>query len=468
MTRDEEQIVTRILNVLPPNSFELLTFFSLFSVRFSDAVETAAVTCDNAPTLLLNRAFVEEHCRTDEHLMMLVMHELYHVILGHTSLFRRSTPIRNVVFDAVINAILCSLFPEKAFTSFFTDYYPSDKMPFALLRPRGAGTPPDAEPALRLLYDEAGTGTYYDVFCALSKMMLVVKVEEGGDMPLPGGGGKSDGKNGEDDQGNDPVLLGSHGGDGDDFPPDMKELIDKIIAKWPAPDRPLAGRDQGSGPESRDFGVDSPDRALARAMRRLMFRASLEGMREVRRRNVRETPQESATFLPTWMDRSHEAREMALGEALIWRTMSPARRTQSRDRRMTYVYLDVSGSLREFVPVLAGAIHPFFRQGLCAVHVFSTIVAETTVPDLARGRFKTTFGTDIRCVFRHVLSLPRAKRPKSIVVVTDGFTGSPSPDDAAKFRASGMKMFVGLVGDGDAHAERDLAPFAASFDRLTV
>ena len=96
-------------------------------------------------------------------LFMLVMHELYHVILGHTRLFPRSTEVRNLVFDAVINALLCSLFPQPAFTSFFTDYYPSDKMPFALLRPKGKGTPPVAENALNLLYGDTNVGTYYDV-----------------------------------------------------------------------------------------------------------------------------------------------------------------------------------------------------------------------------------------------------------------------------------------------------------------
>ena len=113
---DEEQIVTRMLNVLPPRSFELLTFFSLFRVRFSDEVETACVTCSTAPELLLNKKFIEEHSRTDEHLLMLVMHELYHVILGHTRLFPRPDKISNIVFDAVINAVLCSLFPDPAKT----------------------------------------------------------------------------------------------------------------------------------------------------------------------------------------------------------------------------------------------------------------------------------------------------------------------------------------------------------------
>ena len=38
---DEEKIVARILDVIPPRSFELMTFLSLFRVRYSDKTETA-------------------------------------------------------------------------------------------------------------------------------------------------------------------------------------------------------------------------------------------------------------------------------------------------------------------------------------------------------------------------------------------------------------------------------------------
>ena len=163
----EEKIVTRILDVIPPGSFELTTFLSLFRVRFSEKTRTACVTCGDSPELLLNKEFIETYCQTDEHLFMLVMHELYHVILGHTTLFPRATEVRNLVFDAVINAILCSLFPKPEFNSFFTDYYPSDEMPFALLRPKGERTPREAETALNLLYGGSDTGTYHDVYEAL-------------------------------------------------------------------------------------------------------------------------------------------------------------------------------------------------------------------------------------------------------------------------------------------------------------
>ncbi len=475
---DEEQIVTRMLNVLPPRSFELLTFFSLFRVRFSDQVETACVTCSTAPELLLNRKFVEEHCRTDEHLLMLVMHELYHVILGHTRLFPRSNTISNIVFDAVINAILCSLFPDPAFTSFFTDYYPSDRMPLALLRPRGEGTPSKAEAPLRLLYDEHGTGTYHDVFLALMKNAILLipgdSLGGGGGEGESGSSGNTPDKNdnpgsaGNGEEGDEPVLLGSHGGDNGEMSPEMKELLHEIISKWPSPDRKLAGRDLGAEAKERNFGVAAePDTKLRLGICRLMRKAAIQGPVERRRRAVRERMSETSTFLPVWTDRSHEAREVVLGDALIYRADVAWRRPVNRDRRKTFVYLDVSGSVADEVPRLARALGPFLRKGLCSVHVFSTVVKEATVRDLAAGKFTSTGGTCINCVLKHALSLPRVKRPRSIIVITDGETGRPAHKLAADFQRARMKMFVGLVGTSP-HKGGDLSSLAESLDRLTV
>src|SRR3546814_2269635 len=65
---------------------------------------------------------------------MLVMHELHHVLLGHTTLFPRVTRIQNFVFDAVINGIVCRMFPEKDHTAFFTDYYDAGEIGRAHVR----------------------------------------------------------------------------------------------------------------------------------------------------------------------------------------------------------------------------------------------------------------------------------------------------------------------------------------------
>ncbi len=456
---DEDRIIARILDVIPPRPFELMTFLSLVRVRFSDKTKTACVTCGKSPELLLNKDFIDEHCKTDEHLFMLVMHELYHVILGHTRLFPRATKVRNIVFDAVINALLCSLFPKPEFISFFTDYYPSCKMPFALLRPKGEGTPPKARKALNLLYDTSGTGTYHDVYEALLASGCVKEIE----LYIP------DGNGGEHIPGGRPILLGSHGDEDGEMSAEVKDMIQKIISKWPSPDRPLRGRDLGASKRERNFDAESdPDLALQRGIRLLMHHAAMPGPHEVRCRAMRERRCETASFLPNWRDRSHAAREASLGDALIYRAVTQVRRPSSRDNRRAFVYFDVSGSVADEVPSVSQALMPYCRRGQCTIHVFSTVVHRASARDLAERKFVSTRGTDIDCVLRHVLDLPVRKRPRTVVVITDGYTGCPDATLAAKFRAAGMRLFVGLVkADPQYNPESNLSSIAEKFIKLS-
>ena len=371
------------------------------------------------------------------------------------------------MFDAVINAILCSLFPQPEFTSFFTDYYPSDRMPFALLRPKGDGTPPAAESALNLLYGGSDTGTYHDVYEALLESGCVKEIT----VLLDGGRGATalpgDGR-ARTPCAPHPLLLGSHGGEDEEISPEMKDLIHKIISKWPSPDRPLQGQDLGAEERERKFGaeVDPADR-LRLGIRRLMRRAAMPGKNEVRRRSVREMTCDTTTFLPDWRDRSHEAREVAFGDALIYRTAASVRRPSIRDNRQAFVYFDVSGSVADEVPSVAHTLLPYCRVGLCTVHVFSTVVRPASASDLAARKFSSTGGTDINCVLRHVLDLPPGKRPRAAVVITDGFTGKPHTALAERFRAAGMRLFVGLVKSNAAcNQESDLSSLAENFVKL--
>ncbi|MBK6407039.1 MAG: hypothetical protein IPF66_19690 [Holophagales bacterium] len=107
-----ETLALRLLNALPAGAYEVTALLGLLRIEESRDVPTAAVTCERRPVLKLNPDFLGEHCASDEHLFMLVMHELHHVLLGHTRLFPRATPLHNVAFDAVINALLCTRFPQ--------------------------------------------------------------------------------------------------------------------------------------------------------------------------------------------------------------------------------------------------------------------------------------------------------------------------------------------------------------------
>ena len=106
-TPEAAAIRERIFNVLPAASYQMEKLFGLFDIEFSDVTETACVECRTTPRLLLNKGFLDEYCRDDGDLFLLILHELYHVILGHTRLFPRVAPIDNIVFDAVINSMLC-------------------------------------------------------------------------------------------------------------------------------------------------------------------------------------------------------------------------------------------------------------------------------------------------------------------------------------------------------------------------
>lgn len=448
---DEEKIIGRILDVIPPHSFELTTFLTLFRVRLSDRVETACVTCGSAPELLLNKAFIETHCRTNEHLYMLIMHELYHVILGHTTLFPRATPVQNIVFDAVINALLCSLFPEPEYTSFFTDYYPSDEMPYALLRPKGEGTPCEAEYALGLLYHGEDSGTYLDVYEALMASGYIqacaVRLETTDEKP---------------------VLLGNHGEEKEIYGSEMKALIHEIISKWPSPDRPLQGCDIGASARERRYdGNDDVPSVLRCGIRKLMRYAALPGAKEVHCSARQARFIETETFMPDWRDRAHEARASVLGDALVYRTYMNITRPSRFSHKRTFVYFDVSGSMTDEVPRVAKALWTYDRRGLCDVHVFSTQVYSASVHDLMNKKLISTGGTDIDCVLQHVMDIPNKSRPNAVVIITDGFTGYPNPTLAARFRETKIRLYVGLVKSNSPYdSKKDLASLAKQFIQL--
>ncbi len=105
--------------------------------------------------MLVNPEFVAAHCRSDEHLSMLVLHELYHVLLGHTRLYPRVTSAQNWAFDCIINAQLCRLFPQPRFTSFFAQFVAGDGGPGDLLAPPRGWHPDFGAASLKSLRERA-------------------------------------------------------------------------------------------------------------------------------------------------------------------------------------------------------------------------------------------------------------------------------------------------------------------------
>lgn len=114
------------------------------------------------------------------------------------------------------------------------------------------------------------------------------------------------------------------------------------------------------------------------------------------------------------------------------------------------------------LPWLVGALAPLRRRGAIRLSVFSTVVDEVKNARLGPAVLANTGGTDIDCVYRHVLGLPRPRTPRRVVVLTDGYTGAPETKLLVGWETRGIQLFVGLVASG----WNTLRPHAAHIERL--
>ncbi|MGQ9663531.1 MAG: hypothetical protein ACUVWX_14555 [Kiritimatiellia bacterium] len=331
-------LVDRLLDAFPVGHYGLVALLRIVELEETTAVETAAVECTLNPRLRINPDFVAVHANTAEKLIMLIMHELHHILLGHTVLFKSPAPIDNLVFDAVINATLCRMFPEPAFTSFLSDFYSAENFPGCLLRPpdgwteNGYGkTPPALEasarrPALeahRALYSPRGA-YYEEVYKAF---------QEGG---LDGGGLSWSEM---------PVLLGSHR---EAVPQDYKAAVPVILPyarNW---------HDRYSKAGGRSWSDVITD-AESRISRRPQNRKILARLIRMVARHDGNSPTKSQTQAPVAgysVVPSHCRRTVVLQALHVPQVLYEFRVTGTtrEQKERVHVYADVSGSMFGMIP----------------------------------------------------------------------------------------------------------------------
>ena len=395
----------RILDAFPAGQYGLAALLRLVDIVETKEVPTAAVEIALQPKMRINPDFVADHAETSEKLLMLVMHELHHVLLGHTKLFKRVTEADNIVFDAVINALLCHMFPQQEYISFFTGNNSDEQFPGCLLRPP-AGWVPAAKlvklpPGLRdasertkwayiALYSETGAD-YYDLFEALRT-------------ELHAAAGKV-------------FLVGNHEGTAVDTEgcPGLFETVREIVERWPQPSNPIAGR---SLADALDAERLKPKRLPRnRELLRGLIRC-VAGVGSVAGGARGWKDFESCT--PVFAFDRKSVVLTALGRPpLLYRQTTKHRGRDGLDP--VHVYVDVSGSIGDLKGALYGAVLDCRTMVNPRVHLFSTKMSDVTLQQLREGACKTTGGTDIGCIAAHI----EKHGVKRAVVLTDGFVGLP-------------------------------------------
>jgi len=412
MTNPNRTLAERILDCFPSGTYALHALLQLLEISESRTIETAAVECRIQPGLLINPDFVATWAETPEKLLMLVMHELHHVLLGHTRLFSCVTKVDNLVFDAVINALLCRMFPGKAYTSFFTDFYDTSQFPACLLRPP-SGWSPNSYPAPphalrgrkmkalaevhRSLYSEKGA-TYHDIFEAL-RYSLSVEMVAG------------------------VLLLGDHAERGSQFgqldarSPLLFDVVRRIVERWPQPPDPIRGRSLAEILKQEHVQVlrEPSNAAILRSLLRRVVSVGRVG------RGAPVPGKKTRTIntpLPTFDRRSVVLNALGVPNLLHAAQLDYSHRVHGEK---VHVYLDVSGSIGDLKAALYGALLDCRGFVYPRVHLFSTKVADVTTGQLRSGTCLSTNGTDIACVAEHI----RDHRIRRVVLVTDGYVGQP-------------------------------------------
>ena len=434
-------IADRILDCFPSGSYALTGLLRLVDIVETHEVPTAAVECRVQPRLLINPLFVEKHAETPEKLLMLVMHELHHVLLGHTTLFPTSSPVQNFVFDCVINALISRMFPAAEHTAFLTDFYDEGCFPECLLRPpaewnpdanvtvpRGIRELPPGEErniseVYRGLYSVAGV-TYKEIFDVLPRCLERVDIEE-----VP--------------------LLGDHEGDStgghlESRSPVLFEVAREAVEKWPQPPDPIRGRSLADVLQENTVEVrGNPGRRSI--LRTLLHKvADRAGQGSVRR--VREGRTMACTPVPTLDRRTGVLHSLGVQTLLYAGEVAWPRRVPSGDK--VHVYVDVSGSMAGLEGAIYGAILDCLDCVEQRVHLFSTKVQDISYTEIRNGIVQSTGGTDIDCVAKHLAQ----HRIRRACLITDGWVGKPAGSICRALK----KVRLGVVYTGHNVNTQDL------------
>ncbi len=457
-TADTTPLAERILDAFPSGTYALSGLLRLLDIVETTSVPTAAVECRAQPRLLINPVFVAQHASTSEKLLSLVMHELHHVLLGHTTLFPRATKVQNFVFDAVINGLVCRMFPQRGHTALFTEYYDADAFPQCLLRPprgwRGCAAV-EGQPSLNLLkgsekpkagtlaalpektrllinevhaalYSESGA-SYHEVYELLPTLVNEDDIEG---VPLMGGHG--DGPDGELEE-KSPVLF---------------DIVRSIVEQWPQPPDPIRGR---SLADVLAASAVAPQRVVSnRGMLRTLICQVAGHKAHGIVRKVRWQEAAVTTAVPQNTRRSIVLR--ALGHEPLLHTGSIAHRRVTPSGERVHVYLDVSGSMNGIKCALYGAVLDCEDLVNPTIHLFSTLVADISTAELRRGVCRSTNGTSITCVADHM----KKNAVRRAVIITDGWVGKPRGEHHNRLDAA--KLGVAYLGSET--NESDLAAVA--------
>ncbi len=426
---ESQELSDRIFESFPVTQPAFAKLLGLMDIVASREVATACVSLGGRSRITINPDFVARTCHTAFDLSMLVMHELYHVVLGHTRLFSQITPAQNWACDAVINAQLSQLFPSPSETALFRRCYRADAFPECLLRPPEGWRMPEETWHLTGTAGDVHRAIYTDNSVSYEDLFRLLEVALAGP--------------GESGQGLDQSrLLGNHAGNDEASDPELLKEIRNIIAQWPMLHE-RSGRDLGTGLERRQMTLQRRHNAAVSMLRRALTRLAGTGTQGTLSPIWTATPTESVLPYRSMLDRRAEVLACTGNAPVFFRAESSVSGLARSER--VHVYLDVSGSMGGVVKALYEALATLLDHVAPAIHLFSTAVSDISHDQLKKGVLDTTGGTSIGVVTAHILKT----KVKKALIVTDGWVGSIPSSDSEKLNKARVKVHGVITSPGE-------------------
>lgn len=458
-----------LIDMLEDDIFGLYGILSICDVIILEddpQIKTACVTLTASPKIFINRKFLNKFCATPYQLLMILMHELYHKIFNHASLFRTSKeedkPYLNVATDAFINALLYQLYPEEKYATFFRSFYdqliderkkedPSFKgHPFHLLKSRSN----ISEFRIRMFYEQLYSpfGQDIDSIIQIVKETCPAKhvqyVKGIGDHSGQGGAvhehlrkeiskiakraqktlndqaeeynrmlearkkAEEERKKAEEEakgkgKGNKTGKDKEKGKDGKgfdgDFDPDEREKTQSFC-----PESTAFCRYVGSVVEY----FNKKDQNLQSSMIK-MAKQSIESKIIIKTKNMFPSIP-GMTVQPNFKDKGAlVARHLGKYKPFYKNKLLP------QDFGLCHVYIDVSGSMGHYIENIYTVLSSRTLHALLwpKIHLFSTHVEDITKKQLKEKVIDSSFGTDFDLIFEHM----DKNNVKKALIFTDGY-----------------------------------------------
>ena len=428
--------------LIDENPFAIRAALRILKVEFTPEVPTLAVTCEARPRLKVNLDFLAKHAKTEAQVKAVICHEFLHVLLRHTEGRQPLTPARHLAFDAVINAIIHRQFGAP-YSSMMSDYYRDSPGLQKLLRPMN-----EIE-VYWLEREETCVPAWARAWDALYAGRLIADDIEGLAETIASAAVMGYGTMGDPDVGpfileggsvDVSDLLGNHADLGKEADGDLARALDAALKQmnghgiWRSP------RERGIGGPPANLLFASDDAPLRRWEARTLAVIKRFITPDRQSRAQREEPWSYS--IPVLSPGDRRAFLRAQWSPFLPEAAWEGQRLQ-RDGT-AQVYLDVSGSMDQEMPLVIGLLNRLGRHIRRPFWAFSDEVVPAVIE---KGVLKTetTGGTSMSCVLEHVART----RPDAAIVVTDGYI--EALDHRLVATAASTRLHVLITRDGDPH-----------------